>query len=524
MLFRPVMLAAAAVVLASAGAGRAAEDTVAAQQAIGQARELLQGGSVKPALDVLKRARAQWPDHEGVRTELAAAYVADNNQFWALNVLNDFDANHQAACASRAWIAHLHIRQANLELAEEVLDKPGCRVLAQDRAREHLLRAAIARLRGAQAQVREHMEAARGQSAIYEEDASGLRDLDGELHSGRLPWASWRLDGALGWTSNGLAGSPVDRANRPDIEGSAVFLLDSRLRLVWPQVGAVRAAVDGSLRTLQLVSESSRDLSYVAPGIRPGVLFGAEHPRLLLAWSYDAVRLAAIDRYAQGPVWFAEGNRIEYELEATESMLAFGGAGRRVFREQGRSRWEADQGVAWGFALGRAARVLAGGSMRWNRAENEAWSSFGGTLVAQGQVALSHGLEARGNASYSHEHFPRSRGYFSGALNELRVDNLVRAKLGLWSPPWAGARVGLDYEYSHRASTADAFSYTDHRTLLHLSWVLDTDRFGVKVVGREGRTPLGLGVGAGAALSDDVRVRDLMRQDEAVKQGSSCLK
>ena len=148
----------------------------------------------------------------------------------------------------------------------------------------------------------------------------------------------------------------------------------------------------------------------------------------------------------------------------------------------------------------------------------------GGTALAQFQVVLALKAEARLNASYSHETFPRSRGYFSGALLEERIDNLARVKAGLWSPAWSGVRVGLDYEFSKRASTADAYAYTDHRTFLHVAWVMDTDRFGVRTVGEQGRTPLKHGTGPGDGPSSDVRIRDLMRQDEAVKQGSSCLK
>jgi hypothetical protein len=511
---------ALAAMLTLSGMGRA-DDTA---KAMAQGRALIDAGRARDAIALLKEAAKRWPDDEAVHTELAAAYVADSNDFWALNVLQSFEAKHPPACAARGWIAQIQVRQASLERAEETLDRDGCRVHAQDRAREHLLRARIAHLRDKEAEARSHAQEARKQSALYEEDESLVQSMDRQFFPGRLPWGSWRLDAGLGWTSNGLAGSPVDRANRFGNEGSAVFSLDARFRAVWPETGAVRPAGEVSFRTVQLAGETARDLSYIAPGIRPGLLLGGDHPRLLLAYSFDAVRLAAEDRYAHAPVWFAEGHRVEYEIEATESLFAFGGAGRRLFREQGRSRWELDQGVAGSIALGRRARLLTGASARWNRAENEAYDSWGGTVIAQLQAVLPGKLEGRLNGSVAHEAFPRSRGYFAGALGEERIDNLVRIKPGLWSPAYLGVRAGLDYELSRRASTADAYSYTDHRVVLHLAWAMDTDRIGVRTVGKEGRTPLDHGKSATSGISSDVRIRDLMRQDEAVKQGSSCLK
>lgn len=521
---RLVISAAVLGALSVCAQTRAAESVEAPAQVVAEARQKLDAGDAKQALSILKIAAKKWPDSEFVRTELAAAYVADNNDFWALNVLNDFDQAHPPACSARASATMILIRQADLETAEETLDKEGCRTRPEDRAREHLLRARIAQLRNNPGEASEHVVKARKQSALYDEDRGLLQNMDRTYFPGRLPWGSWRLDVGLGWTSNGLAGSPVDRANLPHSAGSAVMAVDSRVRLLWPESGTVRPAAEVSFRALQLSGETARDLSYIVPGLRPGLLFGADYPRLLLAYSFDAVRLAAIDRYANAPVWFAEGHRFEYELEATESLLAFGGGGRRVFREQGRSRWEVDQGLALGIPLGSRFRMMTGVSARWNAAENDAYDSVGGTAIAQLQVALPARFEGRLSGNFSHEKFLRSRGYFQGALDENRVDSLVRVKAGFWSPPWSGARLGLDYEYAHRASTADAYSYTDHRTLVHLAWVMDTDRLGMGTVSAAGRSSLNHGSAGLTGILDDVRVRDLMRQDEAVKQGSSCLK
>jgi len=83
--------------------------------------------------------------------------------------------------------------------------------------------------------------------------------------------------------------------------------------------------------------------------------------------------------------------------------------------------------------------------------------------------------------------------------------------------------VGLDYEFSHRDSTAANYAYQDHRVLLHGVWVMDGDRFGVGLIPAENRQPLPHGVSSAQLETDETRIRDLMQQDEAVKRGSSCL-
>jgi hypothetical protein len=101
----------------------------------------------------------------------------------------------------------------------------------------------------------------------------------------------------------------------------------------------------------------------------------------------------------------------------------------------------------------------------------------------------------------------------------------VRVGAGIWSPTSHGLRLGLDHEYTSRDSTAVAYSFTDHRALLHLSYSYDSDRWGVTRIGAEGRVPLQHGVAAADDEGDQqMKIRDLMRQDEAVQRGSSCLK
>ncbi len=488
-----------------------------------KSRALVQAGRAKEAVRELKQAVLDTPDNEVLRLALASAYVADANDFWALRVLSDYEGGHPPACQARALAALIHIRQANLDVALELLERDGCNTLPEQRARRELLSAKIASLHGKRSEAIAHVIRARSESQTYEEDLPLLESLQRALQPERMPWSTWKLDLGTGWTSNGLAGSPVDIANRGGSTGSPLVAMDGRIRLVSPWATTVRPTADVSIRTLQLTQAPARDLSYVQPGLRPGILFGGTVPRVLVAYSFDAVHLRAHDPYAGHGVWFSEGHRAEYEIEANDSLLAFGGTGRRRFREQGRSRWEVDQGLAMALQPATRLRVMAGVSARWHAAENDAYDLYGGTGIVQLQGQLPAGLEAKTTASLSGDIYPRSKGAFAGSGSETRQDALVRAKAGLWTPSWAGIRLGLDYEYANRNSTAQSYSYSDHRVILHITWTSDSDKTSTHRVGADGRFPLDHGI-KGDSFADDTRVRDLMRQDDAAKQSSTCLK
>ena len=88
-----------------------------------------------------------------------------------------------------------------------------------------------------------------------------------------------------------------------------------------------------------------------------------------------------------------------------------------------------------------------------------------------------------------------------------------------------GLRVGVEVESAARTGTARRYEYAETRALLRLSWALDSDRAWQFPVWSRGRVPLRHDVkrdpdGSG----EDVRIRDLVRQDESVQRGSTCLK
>lgn len=519
---KPAALALGCLLLLWQGPSLAGAASV--RPSLEQARQLEQAGQPKQAIDLLKRVRAQHPDDERLTLALAWAYLADNNDFWALRVLHEYDSAHPPACQSRALIAWIHLQQANMDQAAEALADSSCASPPEMKARFDLLRARLALQTGHRHEAREYVQHARQTGRFYEEDVALMQNLEDSLDPGHLPLLSWRLELGTGWTSNGRAGSPVDLATSAQSDPSSpIGLVDARLRALVPVSRLARPMLEGQLRLFGLTDSDVSELSYRQPTLRAGVLLGDTLPRLLVNYTYDAVQFAGGDAYDSGPLWFSEAHRGEFELEASERLVAFGGAGRRIFREAGRTRFEAEQGLAAVFTFDDT-RLMTGMSARWQDAVNEAYDLFGGTVLAQVQVPTAAGLELRGNLSGSMDHYPRSKGYFLGSDGRVRHDWQLRAVAGVWSAASDGFRLGLDYAFSQRWSTADGYDFTDHRVLLHGTWTLDSDRIGRRVVDSRGRVPMRHAVTQGAGAQDHVRIQDLMRQDEAVRRGSSCLK
>ncbi|MFW5741489.1 MAG: tetratricopeptide repeat protein, partial [Myxococcota bacterium] len=144
------------------------------EQALQQAEELRAKGDLDAAIDVLKQGMKSFPEHERLRHALSLAYLEDDNEFWALKVLREYEQEHPPACNTRALQAWIHIQQANMDLAEEILDIPGCDRPPQVLARHLLLRAHL------QAQLDNDQEAAqltdeaREAGRYYEEDKALL--------------------------------------------------------------------------------------------------------------------------------------------------------------------------------------------------------------------------------------------------------------------------------------------------------------------------------------------------------------
>jgi hypothetical protein len=488
-------------------------------RALDDARRLEKKGHLDTAIELLKRAAGLAPEDERLTVALSWAYQRQGNHVWALKTVTRFLEEHPPACASRAVAVWLNIQLANLDQSEELLEQPGCDRSPEERSRFALLRALVAEQRRDQRAVIRHTKAAQT-GRLYAEDAALLDRLLGEEQPGRLPLFSGKVDLGAGYTTSGLAGSPVDVTVPPGDHGSALIVVDARLRAVIPWTRQVRPVVSGQLRLFELVQEPARDLAYEEPSLRAGLMFGALPPRLLLSYAFDAVRLHGGDPRGTGPVWFDEAHRVEWEGEVTPDILVFGGLGERFFHDRQRTRFETEQGLATAWAPEPRVRLLGALSSRWQAARADGWSLMGGTLLGELDWAVVPRLEARFGLGASVDSYPGSRGFFG--VPERRRDLLGRGGLGLWfelSPAW---QLGAGYEYTHRDSTAPGFSFIDHRALGHVTWSFDTDRY--SVVDERGRAVMQWSRAAVGRARDDARIQERLRQDDTVKRGSSCLK
>jgi hypothetical protein len=119
--------------------------------------------------------------------------------------------------------------------------------------------------------------------------------------------------------------------------------------------------------------------------------------------------------------------------------------------------------------------------------------------------------------------YPKSDGYFA-AGNGIRRDRELRLRAGVWAPRRSSVMVGLTYELTNRHSSADDYSFADHRLLAKLRFTFDSDQLRRRVVSTEGRTELEI-KGLDASDGEDAsEIRELIEQDESIRSSSTCLK
>lgn len=487
---------------------------------------LLEEGRARDAIKRLKPLVEEHPQEPAWAVLLARAYLADNNPFWAQRTLQQAIDRNPAACGLRAWLAWVHIGQGDLDLAREVLDRPGCPDDPANRGRWLLLEAFMADTEDdprAPALVADVGDV----PALFPEDERLYRYLRNKLRPGWIQPLHLSLETELGVTSNAKAGSPTD----PSTEGSESFLgrMDLFGRFVWPLSGSVRPALETGLKGHGLAAEEARHLSYLELSARPGVILGGGATRLLAGYKVDYL---VLNQDTEMRRRFYEGHRGELELESG-SLTAFAGAGRRIFHENGRSRWEFDGGLGVSLAPLDRLHLLLALSLRGYQAVGDPYDLLGATALAVGRVRVGPGFIVRTGLTLSVDGYPNSggdRGKDAYGTESKRFDVLTKASLGVWSPSWEGLRAGLSYELSWRESTVDqsnsiqSYDYLEHRGLLKLRWVFDLNPWAPRVVEPPGHVPLDYGVGTAGGLGmDEERIQDLLRQDEAARRGSSCV-
>jgi hypothetical protein len=452
---------------------------------------------------------------------LARAYLADQNPFWAQRTLQK-----APDCTSRSWLAWVHIQNGNLDLAGETLEAEGCPASGAEQVRWHLLETFLARTLEDHARAFWAIGKVPGADEIYKEDRGLWLFLRREEDPGWIEPLSLRMELAGGFTSNSKGGSPTD----PGDSGpqSALLRMDLFGRLVWPVTRLLRPTLEAGLKGHGITTqqEGARKLSYLQMHARPGFIWGTRFPRIILGYKVDYL---VLNQDIENRRRFFEAHRGEIEFE-TGRMTYFAGAGRRIYHENGRTRWEFDGGLGGSFLLFGRARILAAMSLRYYDAVGNPYDQMGATGLVVSRIDVGHGLVARLGVTLGVDYYHNSGGVLgvqAYGSDQRRFDVLTKLSAGLWSPMWMGARAGLSYEFSYRESTADElddYDYNEHRVLLKIRWTIDLNPWAPQVVETKGRVALDYGIGeqAGAGLEEE-RIQDLLRQDEAARRGSSCV-
>jgi hypothetical protein len=484
-----------------------------------RARTLLEAGQPRQAVDLLKGLDPARHDDGRLAVLQARGYLALDNRPWARRVLLERLQAVPGDCQARAWLAWVLLGAADLPAARALLAEGDCPALTPAGARLALLAALVEREAGHAPEARAHARTAHQSPSLFVEDRALLQDLSRSLWPARPDPLEVRADLRGGWSSNPVLGSPADLERRSGVAG-AFGDLALVGRVAWPWLTLVQPFAEAELKAQANSSQAAQDLDYLYLSGRPGVVLDLGGLGLLAAWRLDALLLRGGDAYQGGPLWYFLGQRGEAEAWLGPYLTLLGGVGWRQFRPLGRSRVEGDLGLGAGGPLGGRLHLMGVLSLRLQRATNSEWNRLGGLAAATGQVRLPGAWAAKADASLALEDFPDSAGV---ALPAGRRDWLLKGRLGLWSPAWAGVRLGLEYEPSHRRSSAEAYTFTDHRVGLHLRWVAGGDPWLPEGVGGEGREVLDYGVGGGAGGALGERLQDLLRQDEESRRGSSCV-
>jgi hypothetical protein len=497
-------------------------DPEPARQAEARAEALLAGGQAEDAARELKAALQTEPGSVRLRWWLARAYLAAGNDAWAMRTLAELAELAPEDCEPSLWLAWILMRQGALEEAAEALQGAACREASPAAARSSLLAVMLARHAGRAEEARLRLTEARGAAVAHAEDRAALEQLTRELEPARIVPLSARLELQTGFAANARAGSPLDPAAAGEDTSSPVEQASLWLRFVAPTGRWLRPSMELEGRATAYVDTAVRDLSFVQVAVRPGLLLGPGEPRALVAYRGEGLVLSGGDRYDPGPNLFYLGHRAELDVELLPSLSLFAGAGRRLFRELGRSRTEVDGGLGGGLEAGSQLRLLGAVSARYHAADKAPYDLWGMSLLVSAELHLPERYGLRFGALLAFDDYPHSAGYFDASRpNEDRRELALRLSATAWSPPLLpGLKVGLGYEYAERLSTAEPYDYRDHRGLVKLVWTFSFDPWLPAGAGTDRLRELEHGLES-AELED--RIQDLLRQDEAAQRSSSCV-
>jgi tetratricopeptide (TPR) repeat protein len=498
-------------------AARAPVSSLSTDEAKG--RKLLERGEASKTITWLKQAIERHPDSKVLQWLLVRAYLRDGNNFWAFRTLNMLAQRFPSDCEPWLWTAWIQIQQGALEEAREALSSAKCRPKTPHSARKALLASMVEQHAKEQHRAKKHLEKARRADAVFAEDLDAIERQITMLDPGYIDPITAKLDLAFGWTSNATAASPVDPQSAREDASSPTGQAGLWLRLVAPTSRYLRPTVELDSRALGYTFEVGRSFSYLLMGGRPGLMIGDTTPNALIAYHYETYLLAGGDRYNEGPIWFYEAHRGEAEISLFSSLTLFGGVGRRIFRHYIRSRNEFDGGIGGNVSIDKTWRILGALTARGYIANKKVYDLIGGSALLSAEARLPERWSIRAGALLDYDAYPSSMGYFDEASK--RIETALKISGSGFSPPiFEGVKIGLTYEYSQRFSSIASYDYTDHRILLKLLWNLSFDPFLPRAITPKGHVAIDYGF---EAEEMEERIQDLLRRDESIQRGSSCV-
>lgn len=470
----------------------------------------------------LKAALDESPGDPVLTRRLGIAYFNAGNDFWAIRTLTGVLADNPGDCEARAWLALSYLRRAFPDEALAVARTGTCEGPALLRLRmvEALALKAAGQSETADRLLSDAMTLADGWTG----DVAAAPAVRRRVNPEYVPEVSWSLETGGGYTSNAMTGAATDQAATGGDERSALMTVDARVRLAPDFGGPVRGVLEVQPRLQWFFADGPERLSFFEVTGQAGILIRSTLPRVLLAYRPDWLLLPNGFRGENGPVPYMEGHRGEFEIEILPELLVFGGAGTRKFREMVRTRTEVDLGIGGSASPVGKLSLLWAASGRYYDARHDAWDLAGASAMFAAVMRLPHDLSVRTSVTLSADWY-----YDSAATAEAdpfrtvvdRTDFFVKLGAQFWTPSMSGVRFGASYDFSSRESTAELYSYTDHRILLRVRWTGSADF----------RRPRDAGLPADVGKVDwgdggvglDERVQDMLRQDEQVQRSSSCV-
>jgi hypothetical protein len=516
----------AATLAIAAGVSTAAVAAVAALPCPTPASEIasiraLLAQDVPAALDRTEALAAACPGQRALQRLLAAARRATGDLSGAVWGLRAHLAADPLDCESWSWLAWLELERGEPALTWQALQAPCCPDTRVTGNRLALLEAWL------RADLKDPTAAAAlarvgDTSELWPEDGSLQATLERRFDRAWQPPATIEAEVGLGATSDAFAGSPVD-TTRSGV-GSALGRVHLSGHLAAPRRGPLTPFVAVDVKGHGIADEEARELSYLELGGRVGAELVLRKTHVRLAFRHEVLFLdvPANARYSLA-------NRGELEVELPGGAMILAGGGHREYLDPWRTRRELDAVAALPLMVGRLP-MTAGFSLRAYAAARDVYNQRGAALTLLASPALGRSLVGRLAIAVARDDYPDS-GDLDGLLAfgslKARRDLTARLILGVTRPLGARFTATLSLEHARRWSTIDpgllgSFAYRENRLMLTLAAGLAGSPWRVHAAVEADHVPLDYGPSDMSPAFGVDRVRELLQQDEELRQDCGC--